>query len=207
MTKKSLITFDGMAGTRKTYFARRIAKELSKNKNVHFLPEFPNYGIGKEILKFLVKESKHDTAFRTGNPSMEMFLFLSLKLSQYKKLNKNNIILEDRGLPSIIGYYLIQDKSKDQKKRFNELYEAFEKFLMKSYITIILTSNKSNTIERLNKRNGKTYTQDEIKIENRLNKLLLEMAKTRKDWFVFDSGKLPESQIIKEIIEIINESR
>lgn len=205
MTRTSLITFEGAAGVKKTHLSKAVFKELSKKQSAYLLQEFQSHGIGSEILELLRIESKKDTAFRTGNPDAEMFLFLSLKIIQHTAIKNHMFVIEDRGLPSIIGYRLVQSNSKNQVERFNELYDNLERFLIKSKKTIILTGNANRRAERLDKRNRKRHSNNEIDIENRLDKLLLAIAKTRRNWFVFDLDRLTELQARKKIIDVISE--
>lgn len=197
-----LITIDGVSGTKKTYFIKKIYKKLGKSE-AFYLEEFPSKGIGYRILELLKEKSKHDTAFRTGNPEMELFTFLFLKAYQHKKVANENLVIEDRGLPSIIGYYLIQTNHKKKLRSFIELYTYFEKFLIKPRKTIILTGDFNNIPKRLDKRDRKTYSTDEIRIEKQFNSLLVKVARQRKDWYVINVDRLTERQIIDKMLGII----
>ena len=120
----------------------------------------------------------------------------TLLLAKKKKL----IVICDRFTDSTYAYQVI---GKNIDKKLNEINKKYILGSIKPNLTIILKSNINTIIRRIKKRKTKNkFDKLDKKFYIKAQKTFIKIAKTRKNYFVFDSSA-NDNVLEKKIFKII----
>ena len=203
MSKRSVIVFEGIEGSGKSFHISNVSKYLKK-KRIDFIKiREPGGTLNAEKIRKLILDNNSSFAKNT-----DLFLYFASRSENMKLLRENykkKIILIDRFIDSTIAY---------QHYGFGlslQLIMEIKKYLLKNFkidFTFLNTVNKSNMIKRLKTRKSiNRYDKFNYNFYQKVQKGFLKLAKkNRKKYLLIDSNldiKTNKSIIIDKIKKLI----
>lgn len=144
---KMIITFEGLDGVGKT----SLIKYLSEFNNVNY-STLDNY--------FTITKKEIDSPLYSFHYYKEN---IEQKLLEIDRNNTNNIILQDRYIGSVIGYYFLRRQKMPTIKEIQKIYDNFESSSV-TFIFYTTFKNRKNRI--LSKKNICKYDFKSLKFNN-----------------------------------------
>ena len=203
MSKKSIIVFEGIEGTGKSYHINKVANYLKK-KRINFIQiREPGGSINSEKIRKLILNNKS-----TFNKYTDLLLYLSARSENVELIKKNigkKMILIDRFSDSTIAY---QHYGMGVNLKF---INDINNFLLKGInidFTFLNTVNKNNMKKRLTKRkNLNRYDKFNYNFYDKVQKGFIKISKKNsKKYLQVDSNlsiDLNEQIILKKINDLI----
>ncbi len=203
MYKKSVIVFEGIEGSGKTFHINNLSNYLKKKKNDHIKIREPGGSSGAEKIRKLILNNKSNFDKKT-----DLLLYLASRnenMIKLKKYYKKKIILIDRFSDSTISY---------QHYGFNidlKLINMINSNLLKNFkvdFTFLNVVNKRNMLKRLKQRKKlNRYDKFDNKFYTKVQKGFIKLANKRKaKYLIVDSNsdiKTNKELIIKKFNKII----
>ena len=188
MFKKTVIVFEGIEGSGKTYHLLNVSKFLKKKKIDHICIREPGGSINAEKIRKLILNNKSNF-----NKNTDLLLYLAARsenISLLKRYFRKKIILIDRFVDSTIAYQHYGLKV-DIK-----LINFINNYLLNNFkidFTFLNTVNNINMIKRLKRR----------KILNRYDKFNKRFyQKVQKGFLRLADKKKSKYQIINSNLDI-----
>jgi dTMP kinase len=188
MSKKSVIVFEGVEGSGKSYHINNVCKYLLKRKVDHIKIREPGGSLNSEIIRKLILNNKS-----TFNKDTDLLLYLAARsenIKLLKKYFKKKVILIDRFVDSTVAY---------QHYGFGvniKLINLLNKYILKDFkvdFTFLNTVNISNMQKRLKLRKSlNRYDKFNKDFYKRVQKGFLKIANNNKNKY----------QIIKSDLDI-----
>jgi dTMP kinase len=204
MSKKSIIVFEGIEGTGKSYHIKKIANHLRKyNKKFIHIRE-PGGSINSEKIRKIILNNKS-----TFNKYTDLLLYLSAR-SENIELIKNNIgkkiILIDRFSDSTIAY---QHYGMGINLKFIKYINDFLLKGIKIDFTFLNTVNQKNMKNRLRKRkNLNRYDKFNYNFYENVQKGFMKILKKNPSKYMQINSNLNidynEKIILKKINHLIS---
>lgn len=178
--KGNLLSLEGISGTGKTFYRRKLEEEFKENPNVIFIKEIfdeAQMGLNKKIFSALFHTE--DKFFNMGVPLTETMLLLSSSMYKYestikKALDEGKTVIEDRSLDTIAIYQAIliaQKNGGNPLQIADDIYSFARKFRRTPDKTFLLQGQTDFVINRAEERDKSSYSEDEIKLLKRANAL------------------------------------
>ena len=210
--KESLfVTFEGIEGSGKSYQARKLYKNLKKNKIPALLTREPGGTKGAEIIrKIILKDYFYKSPKEKFDKYTDTLLYLAARNEHVRNkikpaIIKKKIILCDRFTDSTIAY---QVYGKGVKQ---ELVNYIHSFILNGImpkLTFVLKVNLSTALKRLKKRKKKNrYDKFSRGFYNKAQNAFIRIAKKNKKRYIIldnstDSNKI-EKIIFKKILKTL----
>ena len=203
MSKKSIIVFEGIEGTGKSYHINKVANYLKK-KRINFIQiREPGGSINSEKIRKLILNNKS-----TFNKYTDLLLYLSARSENVELIKKNigkKMILIDRFSDSTIAY---------QHYGFGvdlKLINFVNNYLLNHFkvdFTFLNTVNKTNMINRLKLRKSlNRYDKFNNRFYESVQRGFLKLAKKdKKKYLIINSNldiKYNQDQVIQTIKKLI----
>ncbi len=203
MSKKPVITFEGIEGSGKSYHISNVSKYLKKNKIDFIKLREPGGNPNSEKIRKLILDKKS-----TFDKTTDLFLYFAARsenIRLLKKYHKKKVILIDRFVDSTIAYQHYGFKL-DLK-----IINYINKMLLKRFkvdYTFLNIVNKKNMIRRLKLRKSlNRYDNFNYRFYNNVQKGFIKLAnKNKKKYKIIDSNldindnKAKVIQIIQKIL-------
>tara|TARA_Y100000389_G_C17322826_1_gene443960 strand:+ start:175 stop:813 length:639 start_codon:yes stop_codon:yes gene_type:complete len=195
------IVFEGVEGTGKSFQINKLFNYLNKRKISAIKTREPGGSTSAEKIRNLIFTKKNYffhklTDFYLMLASRNEHINKTLLLAKKKKL----IVICDRFTDSTYAYQVI---GKNIDKKLNEINKKYILGSIKPNLTIILKSNINTIIRRIKKRKTKNkFDKLDKKFYIKAQKTFIKIAKTRKNYFVFDSSA-NDNVLEKKIFKII----
>ena len=196
MSKKMIITFEGIEGSGKTLHINNVARYLSKKKIKFIKLREPGGSINSEKIRKLILNNHSNF-----NRNTDLLLYLASRSENIEKIILNNykkkIILIDRFTDSTIAY---QHYGMGVSKKFITLINNYLLQKIKINFTFFNIVNEKNLKKRLLKRKKlNRYDKFSINFYNKVQKGYLKLSDKNKKYIIIDSNKKSISNV-KEII-------
>tara|TARA_B100001063_G_C16705908_1_gene525218 strand:+ start:207 stop:863 length:657 start_codon:yes stop_codon:yes gene_type:complete len=212
MVKKLYIEFIGMPASGKSYYLKKIKKNLKKEKVksnnfeelnklakvfflILFFIKYPIYSIKVLYVFFNLDFKKRETR-------RHFYYFLNeAPLRIYNQLN-NKIIINSEGFMYRSVFYINSLRSLFNKKKI----KTFINNLPKTHLLIFVKSSKNLNIKRSKKREyGYLYTKQDLKLYSINEKIIKQICQESKEKsVVLQISKKSEKKDLKKISNIIN---
>lgn len=198
---------EGVGGVGKTYFAELVESRI----NATLVSEIPQSGLGHDILEAIAND---DEFFRHGYPVVEGLLFFAMKEYSIKEevvpnLESNRTVIQDRPFYSTSIYAAVITSRHSQKSTtelFNDFNDIRRKLTFRPDINIYLYDDFENCLERIEKREGRTFQDDEIAIMDEMHSFYEKLAEQCPDEFYkIHVGANTEEEVIEKITNAIND--
>ena len=203
MSKNSIIVFEGIEGSGKTFHISNVSKYLKKNKIDHIKIREPGGTFNVEKIRKLILNKKS-----SFNKNTDLFLYFAARsenINLLKKYYKKKVILIDRFIDSTVAY---------QHYGFGlnlKIINDINKYLLKNFhvdFTFLNTVNNNNMIKRLKLRKTMNrYDRFNTSFYQRVQKGFLKLAnKNQRKYQIIDSNQdieINKSLIINRIKKLI----
>ena len=203
--KPFFIVFEGIEGSGKSFHLENI-KKYFKKKKINFLSlREPGGSKNAEKIRKLIFGSKSNNFHKLT----DFYLMLAarnehLNETILKAKKQKKILICDRFIDSTFAYQVVGNKI---KKNINFINNKYILNNIKPNLTIILKSNMNNIFKKLRKRKIKNkFDNLDKSFYLKTQKAFLNIAKSNKNYFVFDSStndKFLEKKLLDLIINKI----
>ena len=201
MSKKSIIVFEGIEGTGKSYHIRKVANYLKKINKKFIQIREPGGSINSEKIRKLILNNKS-----TFNNYTDLLLYLSARSENVELIKRNmgkKIILIDRFVDSTVAY-------QHYGMGINlEFIEYINVFLLKDInidFTFLNTVNQKNMKNRLIKRkNLNRYDKFNFNFYNNVQKGFLKILKKNPEKYMKIDSNLDIHNNEKIILNKMND--
>ena len=200
MSKKPVITFEGIEGSGKSYHISRVAKYLKKRKLDFIKIREPGGNLNSEKIRKLILNKKSNF-----NKITDLLLYLAARSENIYELKKNykkKIILIDRFTDSTIAY---------QHYGFGvdiKLINFINNFLLRDFnvdYTFLNIVSKKNMNSRLKKRKSlNRYDKFDKNFYQKVQKGFIKLAKKNKKKYKIIDSNLNINHNENKIIQIID---
>ena len=200
MSKKPVITFEGIEGSGKSYHISRVAKYLKKKKLDFIKIREPGGNLNSEKIRKLILNKKSNF-----NKITDLLLYLAARSENIYELKKNykkKIILIDRFTDSTIAY---------QHYGFGvdiKLINFINNFLLRDFnvdYTFLNIVSKKNMNSRLKKRKSlNRYDKFDKNFYQKVQKGFIKLAKKNKKKYKIIDSNLNINHNENKIIQIID---
>ena len=200
MSKKPVITFEGIEGSGKSYHISRVAKYLKKKKLDFIKIREPGGNLNSEKIRKLILNKKSNF-----NKITDLLLYLAARSENIYELKKNykkKIILIDRFTDSTIAY---------QHYGFGidiKLINFINNFLLRDFnidCTFLNIVNQKNMVSRLKKRKSlNRYDKFDKNFYQKVQKGFIKLAKKNKKKYKIIDSNLDIYHNENKIIQIID---
>ncbi len=200
MSKKPVITFEGIEGSGKSYHISRVAKYLKKKKLDFIKIREPGGNLNSEKIRKLILNKKSNF-----NKITDLLLYLAARSENIYELKKNykkKIILIDRFTDSTIAY---------QHYGFGvdiKLINFINNFLLRDFnvdYTFLNIVSKKNMNSRLKKRKTlNRYDKFDKNFYQKVQKGFIKLAKKNKKKYKIIDSNLNINHNENKIIQIID---
>jgi dTMP kinase len=185
MSKKSIIVFEGIEGTGKSYHINNVAKYLKKKKKKFIQIREPGGSINSEKIRNLILNKRS-----SFNKYTDLLLYLSARSENVELIKKNmgkKIILIDRFTDSTIAY---QHYGMGINLKFIENINNFLLKDIKIDFTFLNTVNQLNMNNRLKKRKSlNRYDKFKNNFYSKVQKGFIRILKKNpKKYMMIDSN-------------------
>lgn len=213
--KGKLLSLEGISGTGKTYYRKKLEEKFQNCPNVVFIKEIfdeAQEGLGEKIFSALYHTK--DRFFNMGVPRTETMLLLGRSMYKYEssikeELEKGNIVIEDRSIDTISIYQAIliaQETDENPLKIAEEIYEFAKKFREVPQKTFLFHGDSQLAIHRAEVRDNNNYKPEEVTLLKRVDKLYELYSRQHPDRFIKCNIKEEsEEQIFSKIVDEIKE--
>jgi len=203
MSKKSVIVFEGVEGSGKSYHINNVSKYLLKKKVDHIKIREPGGSLNSEIIRKLILNNKS-----TFNKDTDLLLYLAARSENIKLLRKyfkKKVILIDRFVDSTVAY---------QHYGFGvniQLINLLNKYILKDFkvdFTFLNTVNANNMQKRLKLRKSlNRYDKFNKDFYKKVQKGFLKIANNNKNKYQIINSDLDvnlnKSLVISKINKLI----
>ncbi len=200
MSKKPVITFEGIEGSGKSYHISRVAKYLKKKKLDFIKIREPGGNLNSEKIRKLILNKKSNF-----NKITDLLLYLAARSENIYELKKNykkKIILIDRFTDSTVAY---------QHYGFGvdiKLINFINNFLLRDFnvdYTFLNIVSKKNMNSRLKKRKTlNRYDKFDKNFYQKVQKGFIKLAKKNKKKYKIIDSNLNINHNENKIIQIID---
>ncbi|HBY20912.1 MAG: hypothetical protein A2Y24_04455 [Clostridiales bacterium GWE2_32_10] len=213
--KGSLITLEGISGTGKTFYKKKLQEEFKDNESVVFIKEIfdeVHEGLSKKIFSAL--RHTGDRFFNMGVPLTETFLLLAGSMYKYesvvrKMLEEGKIVIEDRGIDTVAVYQALlisAQTGEDPLKCSSDILNFISKFRALPDTTFLLERDVETSIRRAEIRDDNPYTEEQVEYLKTVDSLYSAYADRHQDRIVrLDLEKETEVDIFDKMKEVIDE--
>ena len=205
MSKKIIISFEGIEGSGKSYHLKNVSNYLKKNKVPHIKLRAPGGSKNAEKIRKLILNKKS-----TFNNKTDLLLYLAARNENIENIIKKNykkkIILIDRFTDSTIAY---QHYGMGLNKEIIKIINNYLLNKIKVNYTFVHIVNQKNLKIRLHKRKSlNRYDKFNYSFYNKVQKGFIKQAnlKNKKYLIVDSNNKINENKkiIINKINNLIN---
>ena len=205
MSKKIIISFEGIEGSGKSYHLKNVSNYLKKNKVSHIKLREPGGSKNAEKIRKLILNKKS-----TFNNKTALLLYLAARNENIENIIKKNykkkIILIDRFTDSTIAY---QHFGMGLNKEIIKIINNYLLNKIKVNYTFLHIVNQKNLKIRLHKRKSlNRYDKFNYSFYKKVQKGFINLAKLKnKKYLIVDSNnKINENKkiIINKINNLIN---
>ena len=205
MSKKIIISFEGIEGSGKSYHLKNVSNYLKKNKVSHIRLREPGGSKNAEKIRKLILNKKS-----TFNNKTDLLLYLAARNENIENIIKKNykkkIILIDRFTDSTIAY---QHYGLGLNKEIIKIINNYLLNKIKVNYTFLHIVNQKNLKIRLHKRKSlNRYDKFNYSFYKKVQKGFIKQAKLKnKKYLIVDSNnKINENKkiIINKINNLIN---
>ena len=200
MSKKPVITFEGIEGSGKSHHISLVAKYLKKRKLDFIKIREPGGNLNSEKIRKLILDKKSNF-----NKITDLLLYLAARsenINELKKNYKKKIILIDRFTDSTIAY---------QHYGFGidiKLINFINNFLLRDFnidCTFLNIVNQKNMVSRLKKRKSlNRYDKFYKNFYKKVQKGFIKLAKKNKKKYKIIDSNLDIYHNENKIIQIID---
>ncbi len=204
MSKKLIITFEGIEGSGKSFHIKNVANFLKKKKIKFINIREPGGSKNSEKIRKLILNNKSNF-----NAKTDLLLYLASRSENIEKIIKKNykkkIILIDRFVDSTLAY---QHYAMGINKNIIESMNSFLLEKIKVDFTFINQVNKHNFVSRLSKRKKlNRYDKFKINFYKKAQNGFLKISKTNRNKYMIinsnNSISYNKNVIIKKISSLI----
>ena len=195
------IVFEGVEGTGKSFQINKLFNQLKKYKIPIIKTREPGGSATAEKIRNLIFGKKNNQFDKLT----DYYLMLASRNEHIKKTlitakKKKQIVICDRFTDSTYAYQVI---GKNIDKKLNEENKNYILGSIKPNLTIILKSTIKSVSQRIKKRKIKNkFDKLDKNFYIKAQKTFIKIAKTRKNYFVFDSSA-NDNLLEKKIFKII----
>ena len=200
MLKKKFffIVFEGIEGTGKSYQINRLYKCLKKKKFDVIKTREPGGSKTGEQIRNLIFSKKFDklTDFYLMNAARNEHVKKTLLVAKKQK----KIVISDRFTDSTYAYQVVGNKI---DKKINSMNQKYILNGFNPNLTIILKANFNIIHSRIKKRkNNNKFDKLKTNFYKKAQNAYLSLAKSKKNYLVFDSTK-NTTELEKKIFNIV----
>jgi len=186
MSKKIIISFEGIEGSGKSYHLKNVSNYLKKNKVSHIKLREPGGSKNAEKIRKLILNKKS-----TFNNKTDLLLYLAARNENIENIIKKNykkkIILIDRFTDSTIAY---QHYGMGLNK---EIIKIINNYLLNkikvNYTFLLLVSQKNLKIRLLKRKSLNRYDKFNYSFYNKVQKGFIKQANLKnKKYLIVDSN-------------------
>ena len=166
LKKGKYVTFEGINGVGKTFYLSKF-KENFKNKDFSIIDDKLS-GVSLRIFEAILNK---DPFFRSGFPMEEALCWYAIDLIEFEKkgispLNKNKIVIQDRGMDTTALYAAISLNKENNKISVIDLYKKIIKIRedigVIPDLTILFIDDFDLCLKRVEERDNRKYSKEEI---------------------------------------------
>ena len=204
MSKKLIITFEGIEGSGKSFHIKNVANFLKKKKIKFINIREPGGSKNSEKIRKLILNNKSNF-----NAKTDLLLYLASRSENIEKIIKKNykkkIILIDRFVDSTLAY---QHYAMGINKNIIKSMNSFLLEKIKVDFTFINQVNKHNFVSRLSKRKKlNRYDKFKINFYKKAQNGFLKISKINRNKYMIinsnNSISYNKNVIIKKISSLI----
>ena len=203
MSKKTVIVFEDIEGSGKSFHINNVVSYLKKKKISFIKLREPGGSKNSELIRKLILDKKSNFSSNT-----DLLLYLAARsenIKQLKKFYTKRIILIDRFTDSTIAY---QHYGMNVNLNFINFINRFILQNFKVDFTFLNTVNKKNMYSRLKKRRKlNRYDKFNYNFYSKVQKGFIKLARKKtKKYIIIDSNletKINKELIIKKIDKLI----
>jgi dTMP kinase len=188
MSKKKIITFEGIEGSGKTLHIKNVSNYLKKKKIKHLIIREPGGSLNSEKIRKLILNKKSNF-----NSKTDLLLYLASRSENIEKLIKSNykkkVILIDRFVDSTLAY---QHYGMNINVKIINLLNKFVLDNIKIDSTFFHHVTLRNSKKRLSKRsNLNRYDKFKNLFYKKVQKGYFSIAKKNKKRFIIINSNNP----------------
>lgn len=207
--KGKLLSLEGISGTGKTFYRRKLEDLVEDKDNVIFVKEVfdeVQEGLNKKIFSALYHTE--DRFFNMGVPLTETMLLLSRSMYKYESsikeaLEQGKTVIEDRGIDTIAIYQAILIAQKNGGNPLDiaeKIYSFAANFRRLPEKTFLLYGNPEIAISRAEARDKLPYKKEEVQLLKAVEKFYSIYADIHSERFVkLNISQEDQNQILNKM--------
>ncbi|MEU8075876.1 hypothetical protein AB0B31_10540 [Catellatospora citrea] len=184
----ALVSVEGLNGVGKTYLTQLLANRLDAELRVLVLEEFSARAdggddLGRVILRTLITAADGDPFLRGGRPGAETLALFAVKMHDFEstraELTGGRLVLEGRSIHSTAVYQsLISHPGDDDgaHRQATNLLQLAAAWRPLPDLTVLITDDVDAAIGRAERRDARTYTNEQRVIHTRAAALFIRLA-------------------------------
>src|SRR3989344_1326575 len=206
--KGKYVTFEGINGAGKTFYLSKF-KEKFKNK-AFFIIDDKLSGVSLRIFEAMLNK---DPFFRSGFPVEEALCWYAIDLIEFEKkgisnLNKNKIVIQDRGMDTTALYAAISLNGQNTKISVIDFYKKIIKIREDIGIipdlTVLFIDDFDLCIKRVEERDNRKYSKEEIDFLKKAYEGFKEIANINpKRIKIINKRNKNDDEVLEEIKKLI----
>ena len=206
--KGKYVTFEGINGVGKTFYLSKF-KEKFKNKDFFIIDD----KISAVSLKIFEALLNKDPFFRSGFPVEEALCWYAIDLIEFEKkgisnLNKNKIVIQDRGMDTTALYAAISLNGQNTKISVIDFYKKIikirEEIGVIPDLTVLFTDDFELCIKRVEERDGREYSKEEKEFLKKAYEGFKEIANINsKRIKIINKRNKNDDEVLEEIKKLI----
>ena len=201
MSKKPIITFEGIEGSGKSYHIANVSRYLVKKKIDHIKIREPGGSFNAEKIRKLILDKKSDFDKNT-----DLLLYLAARnenIKLIKKFFRKKVILIDRFIDSTIAY---QHYGLGVDIKLINIINSYFFKNLKVDFTFLNIVSQTNMLKRLKQRKSlNRYDKFNNTFYNRVQKGFLKLANKKKNNYLIINSNLDINKNKYTVIQKINE--
>ncbi len=184
-----LVSVEGISGAGKTYLTRMLAATQVKHEAAPVIIEgfsgrqrSGRRNLGRDLLRVLVSASGDDKFLRSGYPAAETLLLLAIKMYDYETsiphLASGQVVIEGRSLYTTAVYQsiILCPGDAEALAQAREILEMASEWRPLPDLTILVTDDPAAAIDRAERRDDRTVSDEERRIHFRAAVLYEHLA-------------------------------
>ena len=207
--KPFFVVFEGVEGCGKSFQAKKLYKNLKKNKIDTIITREPGGTESSELIRNLILKDYFSKGVKEKfDKYTDTLLYLAARNEHVKNkikpaLLKKKVVICDRFVDSTIAYQVYGKKV--DIKFINDIHKKILGKIKPSLVFILKVSAKSSKL-RLKKRKSKNrYDNFAQSFYTRVQKSFLKIAKNKKNYFVLNSSS-NDNTLEKNIFNIVKKN-
>jgi dTMP kinase len=185
-----LVSVEGLSGVGKTYLTAILLDQLPATYRPLLIQEFSQRpdtsgpDLGRDLLRALIDAADGDHFLRGGHPATETLLLLAIKMHDYEAhalpaVQRGQLVLEGRSIHSTAVYQSLITNPVDDEAAYRHaqaILTLAQRWRPLPDLTILLTDDVPTALERAERRDATTYSNEQRLLHHRAAVLFQRLA-------------------------------